>query len=95
MEEINYAKRDSKKQLPDRRIIGKKFLHSGNRKLYVVTGYVWHGDTDEWHVKYRPYNFNEDGEYPEFTRTIENHIGNRKDKPRFILVEDLSIGPVV
>lgn len=88
MNEINWDKKDKKGQKPDKHIVNKKFLHTGNRKLYVVTGFVWHGDTDEWHVKYRPYNFNEDGKYPEFTRTIENHRGNRGDKPRFIEVQD-------
>lgn len=85
---LDYSCKDSKGQKPDTRIINKKFLHTGNRKLYVVIGYVWHGDTDEWHVKYRTYNFNEDDEYPEFTRTLENHRGKRGDNPRFIEIQD-------
>lgn len=53
-------------------LLGSKWKHSGNSKIYTVTEYIWHGDTDEWHVEFRRANC----PVP-FTRTVNNFLGDR------------------
>lgn len=38
---------------PSPRLIGGTMRHTGNGKRYVILGYVWLGETDEWGYLHR------------------------------------------
>lgn len=72
--------KDKKGYFPKTELISKFFLHTGNNKIYKVVSYVFHGDTDEWHILYK----NDEGMY--CSRTIENFFGKRGTVDRFIQI---------
>lgn len=79
MSKITNNTKDAKGLYRDSKLINSLWMHSGNNKLYIVTGFVWHCDTDEWHIKIKPY-FKEHGDVIEYTRSWTNFFGDREVK---------------
>lgn len=59
-------------------MVGTPLRHYRREGLYFVKGFVWHGDTDEWHV-----SFTKSGCPVVFTRTLANFRGVVDGQPRF------------
>lgn len=45
---LTYFTPDSTGAIPDFKMIGKSLLHLGNGKTYMITGFAWLGELDEW-----------------------------------------------
>lgn len=48
MSDLTFITRDSENRLPRIDLVGRKLLHTGNGKTYLVSGVCWLGATDEW-----------------------------------------------
>ena len=80
MENLTSKTHDSKGRQAPEHLLGCRFTHFKNAKVYQVTGLVWLGDSDEWTVLHtRP------GSDVVFARTVGNFLGNNADgQPRFV-----------
>lgn len=47
---MDYITKDSNGYTPDRNLIGKKYQHIKNKKIYKISGFVWNGETDTWNI---------------------------------------------
>lgn len=45
---LTYQTYDDNGMLPDLAYIGTRLEHTGNGKVYTITGFAWNGETDEW-----------------------------------------------
>jgi hypothetical protein len=48
---------DTHGRTPDWEMVGMQLLHSDNGKTYIIIGFCWLGETDEWaylHYEIRP-----------------------------------------
>lgn len=67
-----------------RQMISKTFMHSENRRLYIVTDLVWNSNDDTWMVSYK-----REGEEVTFVRSVDNFKGeNRAGVLRFIQINE-------
>jgi hypothetical protein len=46
---LDYATKDRNGFVPDFAMIGTMLRHSGNQKVYIITGFIWSGNDDEWY----------------------------------------------
>ncbi len=84
---LTYLTHDEDRWLPDMNFIGRKLLHRGNGKTYVVTGYCWLGETDRWGFLHS--EIREDG-FPGVTiaRPMSHISGDRSNgEPRYLIIE--------
>lgn len=65
---------DKNGAVPDLSMRGQSFRHSGNKKVYTVSGFAWSGNTDEWMILAQ-----RDGSEVTVARTLKNHAGKRVD----------------
>ena len=78
---------DKNGDVPNLSLRGLSFRHSGNKKVYTVSGFAWSGNTDEWMVLSQ-----RDGSEVTVARTLKNHGGKRRDEktgkmvPRYVKV---------
>lgn len=47
---LDYMTVDRDGVRPNLTLIGSKYRHSGNGKRYVLEGYCWNGETDQWNM---------------------------------------------
>lgn len=47
---LTFTTLDKNEESPPLDQIGTRWQHSGNMKVYMLVGYVWNGDTDEWNM---------------------------------------------
>lgn len=56
--------------------IGQRLEHLGNKKVYVVKGYCWLGETDTWGFRAAEEN---NSAAVDIVRPLEHLYGNRSD----------------
>lgn len=76
---LTHGTPDCNGDLPDLTLVGTTWRHSKNGHRYVIVGFTWGGDTDEWTVQ-----FVRGDQVVYCSRTLRNFFGRREDKPRFI-----------
>ncbi len=82
LERFTYGRVDRDGRIPNLKLIGKRFRHSGNEAVYEIVDFVWNGETDLWHVVHsRP------GSDAHFTRSIGNFFGMWNNVPRYTPVD--------
>lgn len=67
-------------------MIGVRLQHTGNKKVYVITGFCWLGDSDEW--GYLHSQIVRDDGLPGVTiaRPFSHIYGKRSDgSPRYVI----------
>lgn len=47
---------DVNDEVPDISWFGRRMRHSGNGKTYIVVGFAWMGETDQWGFLHREYD---------------------------------------
>lgn len=47
-EQLTLATRDSEFNLPDPKLIGMVYTHTGTSGRYLLTGFAWNGADDTW-----------------------------------------------
>lgn len=67
---------------PDMSLIGKQYRHSGNKKVYTLTGFAWNGNSDQWMTMTM-----REGSLVPVVRTLKNFAGKRKDERTGKLVQ--------
>ncbi len=72
---FDYYRKDKNGDVPDLRLLNKKFVHS-NGETYTVVGFTFIGDTDEWGVTHT----REGCDVP-FTRTLRNFYAPGRHVP--------------
>ncbi|RWH49576.1 MAG: hypothetical protein E5V72_14810 [Mesorhizobium sp.] len=82
MDELNFQTPDVNGARPPLEHEGRHLRHTGNGKVYKITGFTWLGETDVWGFVARSI---EDGDYAvPVTRPIEHLYGNRSNSlPRY------------
>ena len=53
-DDLTFETPDSLGKIPDLSLIGQVFEHSGNNKLYRLSGYSWEGESDRWMFEMYP-----------------------------------------
>ena len=52
MSDFTLKTKDCNGKAPDEALVGRAFKHAGNGKVYLVSGFSWNGETDEWCVSH-------------------------------------------
>lgn len=87
---------DSRGYVPDLKLIGTRWKHTGNGKVYTIRQFIWNGEDDTWMLSYWRRVEIADPNDPrlvcnEFTRSPANFFGKRMvdgvPTMRFTLVE--------
>lgn len=81
--ELTYNTPDTHGRIPNNMTIGGLLMHTGNGKLYQITGFAWMGATDEWgylHHEVRP-----DGKPTVTLVRPLSHVNGRREngEPRY------------
>lgn len=66
-------------------MVGRRFLHTGNHRIYRVDGFAWNGVTDTWLVAHAEDNHRGPAL---MVRSINNFIGERKGTSRFLEISE-------
>lgn len=66
-------------------MIGQKYMHFKNQRLYHVDDIIWNGDTDEWSILH-----SREGTGTRFVRSLSNFNGcfEGTEQRRFILIKE-------
>ena len=80
-------KPDSNGETPDQMEMNEFYTHARNGKTYMVLGWEWSGDTDEWCVLHQ-----RAGSPLIYSRTLRNFYGTFPDSgvPRFARENNLA-----
>lgn len=82
MSDFNLTTKDRNGDVPEQALVGRLFRHNGNGKLYLVSGFSWIGDTDEWGVDHFEKGLG--GQAVSCVRSYKNFCGKLENgKPRF------------